>query len=363
MIIMSEQEMIERYIYEVTRRVPQEMREEITLELESLIEDMREEEDITVEQVLQKLGNPAEFAKRYKDGPDYLIGPEYYDNYMWVLKLALIGIGISAVVSAILEGITGLEGSALEGISEVQNWADFFTTFFTELFSTAINGAYSVIGIVTIIFGVLEWKKVKVSLKPESKWNVGDLSKNTANVKSWTPGALPPIPDRRAVISRGDSIFSIIFIIVFSTLLLMAPQLFSAFHYGDGKLISSVCVFNLEAWDRIVPLLIFSLFIGLVDEIVRLVTGYYCKAVMYSSIICCSIQIACSIVLLKLLPFWNPNFANKVQEYMNKTEFAKGDILRYWGSESFNNIILAGICLISCMEIGVAVYKTLRYSK
>lgn len=349
---MNDQEMIERYIYEVTRRVPLDMREEITLELQSLIEDMREEEGCTVEAVLQKLGNPADFAKRYKDGPDYLIGPEYYDNYMWVLKLALIGIGISAVVSALLEGITGIE-----------NWTDFFSVFFTELFTTAINGAYSVIGIVTIIFGVLEWKKVKVSLKPEDKWTVGDLSKNATNVKSWTPTALPPIPDKRAVISRGDSIFSIIFITVFSALLLMVPQLFGAFHYGDGKLISSVCVFNLEAWDRIVPLLIFSLLVGLVDEIVHLVTGYYCKAVMYSSIICNTIQIACSIVLLKLFPFWNPHFADKMLEYMEKTEFAKGDILRYWGSDTFNNYILAGICVISCIEIGVSVYKTLRYAK
>lgn len=349
---MNEKDMIERYIYEVTKRVPQEMREEISMELHSLIEDMLEEGECTVEEVLEKLGNPADFAKRYNDSPNYLIGPEYYSDYMWVLKLGLIGIGISAVVSAIVEAIT-----------EMETWIHFFTTFWTELFSTAVNGAYSVIGIVTIIFGVLEWKKVKVSLKPEGKWNVRDLSKNAATVKSWTPKSLPPIPDKRAIISRGDSIFSIIFIIVFATLLAMAPQLFGAFHFDDNKLVSSVCVFNLEAWDRIAPLLVFSLFIGLVDEIVRLVTGYYCKVVMYSNIICNAIQIACGIVLMKILPFWNLDFANKLQEYMDIDEFSRGDILRFWGSNTFNNYILVGICLISCIEIGVSVYKTLRYAK
>lgn len=355
---MNEKDMMERYIYEVTKRVPQEMREEISLELHSLIEDMCEEKECTVEAVLEKLGNPADFAKRYNDSPSYLIGPEYYENYMWVLKLGLIGIGISAVVSAILEGITEMEAVADIGI-----WANFFATFFAELFHTAINGAYSVIGIVTIIFGLLEWKKVKVSLKPEAKWNVGELSKNVATVKSWTPNSLPPIPDKRAIISRGDSIFTIIFIIVFATLLAMAPQLFGAFHFDDHKLVSSVCVFNLEAWDRIAPLLIFSLFIGLVDEIVRLVTGYYCKVVMYSNIICNAIQIACGIVLLKILPFWNLDFVKKVQEFWDITEFSKGDILSFWGSSAFNNYMLAGICLISCIEIGVSVYKTLKYSK
>ncbi len=349
---MNEKDMIERYIYEVTKRVPQDMREEIALELQSLIEDMRGEEESTVEEVLQKLGSPAEFAKKYKDGPDYLIGPEYYEHYVWVLKLALIGIGISAVVSATMEGITGSE-----------TWADFFIKFFGELFYTAISGAYSVIGIVTIIFGVLEWKKVKISLKPEDKWTVGDLSKNVAAVKSWTPNSLPPIPDKRAVISRGDSVFSIIFITLFAALLLLAPELFGAFHHDGEKLISIACIFNLEAWDRIVPLLIFSLFIGLLDEIVRLVTGYYCKAVMYSSIICNGIQIACGIVLLKILPFWNLDFAKQIQQYEGITEFSSGDILRCWGSDTINNIILVAICLISCIEIAVAVYKTLKYSK
>lgn len=350
--MMNEKDMIERYLYEVTKRVPQEMREEIGLELQALIEDMRTEEDISVEDVLQKLGNPAEFAKRYKDGPDYLIGPEYYDHYMWVVKIALLGIGISAVVSAIVQGITGME-----------KWTDFFTGFFAELFTTAINGAYSMIGIVTIIFGVLEWKKVKVSIKPESNWTVGDLSKNVASVKTWTPNSLPPIPDKRAVISRGDSVFSIIFITVFAVLLLLAPQLFGAFHYDGEKVVSMACVFNLEAWDQIAPLLVFSLFVGMVDEIVRLVTGYYCKAVMYSNIICNAIQIVCGVILMKVLPLWNLNFTKQIQEYMGVNEFSNGDILRIWGSESFNNVILAGICIISCIEIGVTVYKTLRYSK
>lgn len=348
---MSEKEMIERYIYEVTKRVPQEMREEIALELQSLITDMREDEDITVEEVLQKLGNPAEFAKRYNDRPNYLIGPEYYDNYMWVIKLALIGIGISAVVSAIVEGIT-----------EAANLTDFFIGFFNELIVNAINGVYGVVGIVTIIFGVLEWKKVKVSIKPENKWTVGDLSKNAATVKSWTPNSLPPVPDKRAVIRRGDSVFSIIFSTVFATLFLLAPNLFGAFHYEGGQLVNFACVFNMDEWSRLAPLLVFSLFIGMLDEIVRLVTGYYCKAVMYSSIICGAIQIACGIVLLKFLPLWNPNFANQLLEYTGKSQFGSSDLLRFWGSDTFNNYILAFICLIACMEIGVAVYKTIRYS-
>ena len=354
---MNEKDMIERYIYEVTRRVPQKTREEIRLELETLIEDMRAEEEFTVEEILQKLGNPAELAKGYRGDNNYLIGPEYYDNYTWVIKIALIGIAISAVVSAIVQGFTGIEGTI-----SVSTWIEFFTNFFSEFFTTAINGTYSVVGFVTIIFAIMEWQKVKVSIKPEANWTVKELNKNVASVKTWTPSSLPPVPDKRAVISRSDSVVSIIFITVFAALFLFAPQLFAVFQFDENNIKSIAYIFNLNDWNRIAPLLIFSLFAGLVDGIIRLVTGYYCKVVMYSSIICNAIQMACAVILLKFFQFWNPDFAVQLKKIFGVNKFSDGDLLNYWGIGYFSNLLLTGICIISCIEIGVAIYKTLKYS-
>jgi len=355
---MSEREMMERYIYEVVKRVPQTIKEEIRMELQELIEDMCSEEGSNVEAVLQKLGDPAEFAKRYRDENNYLIGPEYYDNYIWVLKLALIGIAISAVVSALVQGIFGIGNGG--SVGDITN---FFVHFFEELFTTAISGTYSVVGIVTIIFAIMEWKKVKVEMKPKKDWTVDELTQNASSVKSWTPGSLPPIPDKRAVISRGDSVASIVFISIFAVLLVFAPQLFGAFHYDGSSVKSFSCIFNLAEWNMLAPILLFCLLVGMADEIIRLVTGYYCKVVMYSSIICNSIQIVGAVILLKFLPFWNPNFAEQIKELTGVKEFANGDLLRIWGSGTFSNIILAGICVISVIETGVAVYKTLKYAK
>lgn len=354
---MNEKDMIERYIYEVTKRVPQENRVEIRLELETLIEDMRNEEGITIEEVLQKLGNPAELAKCFRDDNNYLIGPDYFDNYIWVIKIALIGIGISAVVSAIVQGITSLEGS--NGIS---NWTNFFSNFFAELFTAAINGTYSMIGIVTIIFAILEWRKVKVSIKPQTNWTVNELRKNVASVKTWTPNSLPPIPDKRAIISRGESVVSIIIITVMAALFIFAPQLFGAFHYDGNTVKSSACIFNLSEWNHIAPIFVFCIFIGMIDEIIRLVTGYYCKPVMYSNIICNVIQIAGAVILLKFTRLWNPDFVTQIKKLGNITKFSDQDILNYWGTDFFNNIILAFICILACIEIVVSVYKTLKYS-
>lgn len=348
---MNEQEMIERYIYDVVKRVPQDSREEIRMELQSLIDDMCEQEDSSVEEVLQKLGEPAKFARRYRDEGSYLIGPDYYDDYVWIVKIALFGIVISALVSAIVNGIMN-SGDVIY----------FFVEFFEEFFSTLINGSFSVIGTLTIIFAVMERKKAKFDIKPEKNWSVKDLSKNVATVNSWTPSLLPAVPDKRAVISRGDSVFSIIFTIVFIVLLIFAPQVFGAFHYEDGKLIPIASIFNMDEWNRIVPLFVFSLFVGMVNYIVRLIIGYHCKTVMYSTIITNVVQVAIAVVLFKCLPFWNPDFANQIGSAMEISEFSKGDILFYWESQGFENFLLLFVVLISLLEVGVSVYKTLKYN-
>ena len=348
---MNEKDMIERYIYDVVKRVPQESREEIRLELQSLIDDMCEQEDISVEEVLQKLGEPEQFAKRYLDENSYVIGPDYYDDYFWIMKIVLLGIGISAIVSAIVNGIMN-----------TGDMVNFFVVFLTELFVTAINGSFSVIGILTVIFVVMEKQKVKFNIRPEKNWSVKDLSKNAATVNSWTPSLLPAVPDKRAIISRGDSVFSIIFTIVFMVLLIFAPQIFGAFHYDGEKLVSIGCIFNLDEWDRIVPLFVFSLFVGMINYIVRLVTGYHCRTVMYSTIITNIIQIVIAVVLFKCLPLWNMDFANQIGKALEITEFSKGDILFYWGNNGFDNIMLTFIVLLSLLEVGVSVFKTLKYA-
>lgn len=67
--------LIEIYIHEVTRRLPEQNREDIALELRSTIEDMLPDDydEKEVKAVLEKLGNPAILASEYRDQPMYLI--------------------------------------------------------------------------------------------------------------------------------------------------------------------------------------------------------------------------------------------------------------------------------------------------
>lgn len=349
---MNEKAMIESYIYEVTKRVPSQMRDEIRLELQTLIDDMCAQEELSVDKVLQKLGNPAAFAERYRDSSHYLIGPDYYENYIWGLKLVFIAVGISALVSGIVQGLLN-----------ATDFIHFFIKFFTEFFATGISGALCSFGIITLIFAILERQNVKVSIKPEENWSVKDLTVLPHKTDSWSPLALPPVPDKRALISRGDSIVSIIFLVIFGALLIFAPQIFGAFHYENDQMVYVASIFNFDAWSSILPVFILCLSVGLINEIIRLATGYYCKLVMCSNIVCNILQIAGAVVLLKVLPLWNPSFLLQMQEAFGIEHFSMGDILAYWGSDIFNNIALCIVVLACLFEMGVTIYKTIRYSK
>ncbi|ECH9276498.1 hypothetical protein YV30_23930, partial [Salmonella enterica subsp. enterica] len=66
---MIPSDLIELYVYEVTRRLPERNREDIALELRSTIEDMLPEDygEAEVKEALAKLGDPAMLAAQYRD--------------------------------------------------------------------------------------------------------------------------------------------------------------------------------------------------------------------------------------------------------------------------------------------------------
>ncbi len=82
-------DLINIYVQEVSRRLPEKIREDISLELRSTISDMLPDDftDNDVNQALESLGNPAVLASRYRDRPMHLIGPKFYDIYMTLLKM------------------------------------------------------------------------------------------------------------------------------------------------------------------------------------------------------------------------------------------------------------------------------------
>lgn len=335
-------ELMNRYIYQVTRRLPVDQRNEIGLELQELISDMAEDSG-SMDEILMKLGDPAELAKKYQDTSHHLIGPEYYDTYLWFLRTVLICALIPVLVMSIFETVKNSSISAVVNI----------------LSNTFITGI-SVFGGITLMFAVMERQKIRFDLKIQSQWSVNDLGDNfSGGNRGWSPKALTPLPHKKAILHRSDSIASIVFIVIFCIFLIFAPHLFSALTVGEALMTEPI--FNMEYWNIILPLFIIAMVISLIDEVVRLVHGHYCIPVMISSIVCGGLQIIIGFILLKVFRFVNPNFILQIQAALGEKPNDFGNFLAQIGGETLNNVLFIFIFLVTVLEVGVAVYKTMRY--
>lgn len=104
--------LIEVYIQEVAKRLPEKNREDITLELRSTIEDMLPDEynEEDVKSVLEKLGSPVSLANGYLDRPMHLIGPRYFDVYTTLLKMIIPIAAVIALIAMVAENFIGYTG-------------------------------------------------------------------------------------------------------------------------------------------------------------------------------------------------------------------------------------------------------------
>lgn len=354
----NDKKLMDRYIYQVVRRLPKDSGIEISRELEELISDMLEKAD-SMEEVLIQLGDPKEFSKKYQDYEHYLIGPQNYDIYIWFTKIVLICTTVSVLVISLISGISDgfvLTAGGTDIISELTE--DIINNSINIISSTIINIIINIImvfGVVTIIFAIIDKQKIKIDLKSQKKWSVSEMTS---------------IPDKKSVIKKGDCIINIIFTVVMCIILIFIPAFFSVRFYVAGEDIS-VPFFNLDKWNIILPFFILSMVIGLADEILRLVTGIYCKTVMISNIIAGILQIVLIFIVLKVLPFWNPDFTSKIKEVkellmvLPEKEKVKNFMDFILDTDiNFNllsNLFLAGIIFITALEMINIIYKSLKY--
>ena len=336
----ADRELMKRYIYQVTRRLAKDQREETARELEELITDMAEQKGM--EEALKELGDPAVFAQKYREEPGWVIGPEYAEDYRWLLKIVLAAVALSVVVSGVVQGALQRDGAGI----------------LTEAVSSAVTGALSAVGAVTVLFMILERRKIRVDFRKEFRMAEG----NGAERRKWVPMLLPPVPDSKAEIKRSDEAVNLIFEALLAGLMIFAPWLFGAYAFENGTFIRTIPIFNLERWNIILPVLLISLAAGFADDVVRLVCGCYCRTVLIVCLISGAVQAVFAWILLKGLPFFNPSFVQELRQEFD-WQGTKGDLLTLYGTGRLETIVLLVIWACILIETGVTVYKTVRYAE
>ena len=182
----SARALIERYVREVTRRLPQKQRDDVGRELRSSLLDALEDRfgpQPTWTQaaiLLRETGPPVKVADSYRPAGQYLIGPGWFPVFSRVLRIVLT-VFLLVLVGGFAVTIFLRPGSA-----------DVASTL-AGLLGGAVQGGLIAAAVVVLIFHLLERTE-----KPP-----------TRTVESWDPAELPPAYDGDLV-ERGEAMVEIV---------------------------------------------------------------------------------------------------------------------------------------------------------
>ncbi|MFY3791201.1 HAAS signaling domain-containing protein [Ureibacillus sp. MALMAid1270] len=235
--------LIDIYIHEVTRRLPEKSREDIGLELRSTIEDMLPD-DYTkedVEEVLSQLGNPAVLASNYSEKPMHLIGPRYYDVYVTLLKMI---IPIAATITLI-----SLLAKYIFSYSESQSVPNVGLMIIGEGIWSILDVAVQTFFWLTLTFAIIERVENSKERDPLSisgkKWSPKDLKNVTF------------IPKKRAI--SNVFVFGMLFwTAIWATVYFNADKLVGIYTKGENGLQFVIPAFNQTVLNSYWPLIILS---------------------------------------------------------------------------------------------------------
>ncbi|HAX73367.1 MAG TPA: hypothetical protein DCY20_07575 [Firmicutes bacterium] len=314
-------ELINRYVYAVVRQLPEHERAEIEKELHGLIDEMMTEYaelsgEEAAKHVIEQLGDPQVLANKYRGRERYLIGPSYFDKYVFVLKIVLFAVFIGITISSFI-GVIVSDGDIVAMISN----------YVMNLFLTLLQGAAWVTG----VFALFEY--YHVDLDKEAGFSINDL---------------PQIPHQKAMISRVESVFAIMFSAIFFSVLYFAPQWMTIVIKSDS-IYESFQVFNLEAlhtYNFMIPLIFI---VTIIQECLKMIWGKWTVNRAILSGVMSFISSGLLIVFFSNISIWNEKLTGLISQYAN--------VEMSW----IVNGIIAIIFFSTVLEIASSVYKGFKY--
>jgi len=183
---------IERYLYQIEKKLPLKNKKDLIEEIKSNLYDELEatygsidpsEEEILL--FLQNNESPSKIASAYRGFDEALIGGSLYPLYLLIVKIALL---------ASLLGIT------IATIVSVGFGTQPYLDIFGNLLGGVVQAAIGAVGSVTIIFALIQRLMDPDELKSETE--------------NWNPKELPAVPEKKNELKRAEPIIAIVFLIL-----------------------------------------------------------------------------------------------------------------------------------------------------
>ena len=329
-------DLIGRYIYAVTCHLPAKMQSEVEKEIESMITELLDARcgdnqpgDEEIRAVLTELGSPEELAVKYSgDENKALISGIYLLWFKKILKIVL------PIVAA------GVAFATLLGMfakwQPTNDMYAFIPEFVFESIAGGISAAVQAFMWITVIFIILERKKVKFS---------GDefLSK------------LRPVPDKRAQIKIHEPIINCLWHIAAAVLFLGFPYLVGGHTEGTGW----IPAFNETVIRSMWYFVILWMAFGIWREIVKLIERRYSKRLAVITVIAHVLTGISATLFFTNGSIMNPVFVEKVGTMFEGA--GVGELSRALGH--LNICFLVIILFALLLDIGVTSYRAIQYDR
>lgn len=245
-----------RYIDQVVSHVPDGQRKDLSRELQALTSDMLEErlargagEDSAEREVLEELGDPARLAARYREAPNYLIGPDVFPLYArllgWVLVLVLL--------VSLLANVIGYSATVPDG---------HLGGMIGQAVSQGVLALFVAFGAVTGFFAVFERvvsprERDRAGRSAARRWSVEDLEGEVVNARD----------------ARSEAISSLVFLTIVALLPLVPTTFLYVGHLnGGGSFV------NQALWDFWLPAYYVLIVIAAAQAVWTLVRGRVTRA-------------------------------------------------------------------------------------
>ncbi|MBI5933660.1 MAG: hypothetical protein HY867_08120 [Chloroflexi bacterium] len=248
--------LIDRYVREIGRQLPQKTRADIEKEIRSAVEDMLEDrskkdgraidEEMTIA-VLKEYGNPDTVAASYLP-EQYLIGPQLFPIFWLVTKIVFAVLTTLAVI--------GL-GFALFGGEPVTTAAEFWKGLFTDILGEYFSGMMAAFGNIVLVFALIQ------------RFATGWEFKEKDEEKDWNPRDLPDVEDVDQV-KIGEHIAEIVFIVLGLIVFNFYPEYIGIYGFADNERffapILSNAFFSYMPWINLLWGLQFALDVWLIQQ-------------------------------------------------------------------------------------------------
>jgi len=283
----------ERYIYDVTRRLPDNQREEVSKELDANIQDMMvNDSEAELERVIYELGEPRVLASEYSDKKRYLIGPKWMDDYLRTLKIVVAVFVSLSLVFGLLDNMLHPDATSAIGI-----FAEVFAKTLSEMWSSAL----SAFAFVTLVFVLIE----RYDLSPKKK--------------PWSIDSLPELPKKNVLkTSRTWDLIGLFFISIFGSAwayILYFHERYLRLIFIDGDIHFSAALFNGDAIKAYFPLFIVAFLFSVAVIVYKIVKGYISLNIVILSTIEKAFSLFAFLFVINYNPLFSTSFISEISDY------------------------------------------------